>query len=193
MNTTREKLTIVIVLLILLLALSACSMISFLQGEPKDSSEIIATQVAATIQSLETQNATIPKEPDPTPTETVESFGTISGKLGYPSEFIPTMRVVAFNLETNAYYYVDTETNQGTYQIENLPQGTYHVVAYVQDMGMDFPGAYTEFVVCGLTADCQDHQLVDVEVYAGQTTEGIDPIDFYVMPEETDWPEDPTQ
>jgi hypothetical protein len=119
--------------------------------------------------------------------------GSISGELGYPSEYIPPLRVVAFDVYSEDYYYVDTLLNQSTYEITDLPAGTYHVLAYVRDEGPGISAAYSQAVPCGLTVDCNDHSLIDVLVYPGETTEGIDPIDYYAQPEEVDWPEDPTQ
>ncbi len=124
---------------------------------------------------------------DPTLGET----GVITGELGYPSSFIPPQRVVAFNIQTGDYYDVNTDLDQATYQILGLPPGVYHVVAYVQEMGAEIAGGYSYFVLCGMTQDCDDHQLVDVIVNAGEVVEGVDPIDFYMQPGEADWPEEP--
>lgn len=124
---------------------------------------------------------------------TVIGTGVIKGNLGYPSEFIPELRVVAFNIHNEDYHFIETEHNQQTYEMRDLPPGTYHVVAYVLNMGMDMPLAYSQFVLCGSTVDCTDHTLVEVNVYADHVTEGIDPIDAYITAEEAGWPEDPTQ
>jgi hypothetical protein len=126
---------------------------------------------------------------DPLKAET----GSISGDLGYPSEYIPPMRVVAFDINSTGYYYVDTLRNQGSYQIDGLPAGTYHVLAFIREEGPDISSGYSQFVICGMTVDCNDHSLVDVIVYPGETTENVDPVDFYAQPGEADWPEDPTQ
>ena len=119
--------------------------------------------------------------------------GTITGNLGFPSEYIPPLRVVAFDVYSSDYYFVDTELNQGTYQLEGLPVGTYHVLAYVREQGPEMSAGYSYFVPCGLSVECSDHTLIDVFVYAGQVTEGVDPIDFYAEPGETDWPANPTE
>ena len=119
--------------------------------------------------------------------------GAITGNLGFPSEYIPPLRVVAFDVYSSDYYFVDTELNQGTYQLEGLPAGVYHVVAYVREQGPEMSAGYSYFVPCGLSVDCSDHSLIDVFVYPGQVVEGIDPIDFYAAPGETDWPADPTE
>lgn len=122
----------------------------------------------------------------------IEGMGGITGNLGFPSEYIPPLRVVAFDIFSPEYYYVDTQRNQDFYEITGLPPGTYHVVAYVREDGPDLAGGYSNFVICGMTVDCTDHDLVNVKVVAGQVTEGVDPVDFYIQPEEANWPEDPT-
>jgi len=125
---------------------------------------------------------------DPTKADT----GGLRGNLGYPSEFIPPMRVVAFDAFSQDYYYVDTQRNQDSYEMTDLPPSTYRVVAYVREQGPELAGGYSYFVTCGMTQDCSNHRLIDVNVYAGQVTEGVDPIDFYIQPDEVDWPENPT-
>lgn len=122
-----------------------------------------------------------------------QGAGAIAGSLGFPSEYIPPLRVVAFSVYTGDIYHVDTELNQSSYQLEGLPPGTYQVVAYVRDEGPDMSGAYSYFVTCGMTADCTNHQLQDVFVYAGETTPDVDPVDFYASPDESGWPANPTE
>jgi hypothetical protein len=106
--------------------------------------------------------------------------GSISGKLGYPSEIIPAMTIVATNQTTNQFYFVETILNDSVYKIEHLPPGSYQVVAYL--LGEDISGGYSEFVPCGLSVDCSDHSLITFQVTAGQETAGIDPLDFYAPP-----------
>jgi hypothetical protein len=103
-------------------------------------------------------------------------YGSISGKLSYPSEFIPSLRVVAFNISSGQFFYVVTALNQSTYKIENLPPGIYNVIAYASE---NFGGGYTQAVLCGLSVNCTDHSLIPVQVIAGQETKGIDPGDWY--------------
>ncbi|MEW5942215.1 MAG: hypothetical protein AB1750_21315 [Chloroflexota bacterium] len=103
--------------------------------------------------------------------------GSISGHTSYPSEFIPALRVVAFNIFDQSYRYVETQYGQTTYQITGLAPGKYHVVAYTMDGAL--AGGYTQMVPCGLSVNCTDHSLIDVPVYAGQDTPNIDPADWY--------------
>jgi hypothetical protein len=109
------------------------------------------------------------------------SSGGIAGKLSYPAEGIPPLYVVAFNTANNFYYWVQTQQNQTTYQIDNLPPGSYHVFAYTQPGG-ELVGAYDQFYLCGLQQGCTDYTLVEVQVVAGAVTPNINPGDWYSDP-----------
>ena len=132
--------------------------------------------------------------PTPTPAPTQQSTGSISGKLGYPSEGIPPLRIVAFNTYTGEYYWQNTVTNQTSYRFSELPEGSYHVLAYViEHPSKTFYAAYSNFVKCGMTASCLDHGLIVVEVKAGQETTDVNPVDWYATdPTVLGWPIDPT-
>ncbi|NWF64655.1 MAG: hypothetical protein HXY38_10150 [Chloroflexi bacterium] len=109
------------------------------------------------------------------------AFGSISGELSYPSNFIPSMTVVAFDAMSFNYFYVVTNENSSIYQIDNLPPGSYFVVAYPGN-DSSYPGGYSFAVPCGLQASCADHSLIAVEVKSGEVTQGINPGDFYAPP-----------
>lgn len=132
--------------------------------------------------------------PTPTPAPTQRPTGSISGKLGYPSDFIPPLRIVAFNTITGEYYWQNTVKNQTSYRFSELPAGSYHVLAYLIDNPSDsFYAAYSNFVKCGMTASCVDHNLITVEVKAGQETIDVNPVDWYATdPTVLGWPLDPT-
>jgi hypothetical protein len=117
-------------------------------------------------------------------------YGTISGKLSYPSERIPPLRVVAFDVYSDAYYWVDTMENQAYFEITNLVPGYYHVVAYA---GINqLAGGYTDFAKCGLSPACpEDHTLVVIHVDPGMTSGGVDPADWYAPSDA--YPPDPTR
>lgn len=153
----------------------------------------LAEEMPATATETPTESPTLTPQPSATPTEDIEpDNGVIRGNLGYPSEYIPPMRVVAFDVFSQNYYYVDTQRNQDSYEMTDIPPSTYHVVAYVREQGPDLAGGYSYFVTCGMTQACNNHDLIDVNVYAGEVTEGVDPVDFYIQPGEADWPENPT-
>jgi len=128
----------------------------------------------------------IPGTDNPSGTEAPGTTGAISGNLSYPSEFIPALTVVAFKVDDGQWFYVQTEVNQGTYTLEGLPAGTYHLVAYPQpSAGIpdDVAAGYTQMVPCGYSTNCTDHSLIPVEVEAGETITGIDPGDWYAGPQ----------
>jgi hypothetical protein len=111
----------------------------------------------------------------------VVQSGSIAGQLSYPSSFIPSMVVVAFESNGSNYRYVITNQNSTTYQIDDLPPGSYYVVAYPVD-SPTYPGGYSQAVPCGLLVDCADHSLIPVNVIDGQVTQGVNPGDFYAPP-----------
>jgi len=113
--------------------------------------------------------------------------GSIAGSLSYPSEFIPSMQIVAFNVNTADWFLLTTAEGSGSFQIDNLPAGQYFIVSYL--VGDDYGGGYTAAVPCGLSVDCTDHSLLPVDVLAGQVTSGINPGDWYA-PEGT-FPDNP--
>ncbi len=115
------------------------------------------------------------------PAQNADLPGSISGGLGYPAEGLPAMRLAAFNVDTNEAYYVDTQLNQRTYQIQNIPPGTYHVVAYSLGGGAFPPGlvgGHTQYIVCEAQADCTDHSFAPVLVESGKDTSDINTGDF---------------
>jgi hypothetical protein len=114
--------------------------------------------------------------------------GSIAGKLGYPSEFIPPLRVVAFHHNDGTYFWVDTAQNQQYYEIKALPSGDYTVVAYYR--GSNMAGGYTTYVVCGFAPGCNNHSLNIIHIDAGTSATNINPNDWYA-PAGT-FPPDPT-
>ena len=200
----------------LLLTLSACVTPQNTNVDAELRATLVAVNVQSTIKaaqlaSLQTQvmqpTAICPAcptpEPTPTalpptetlaPTATVQATGSVSGRLGYPSEMVPPLRVVAFNILTGEYYWQNTVLNQTGYRFEALPVGTYHVLAYLIDNPTrTFYAGYSNFVTCGYQQSCTDHTLVTVEVKAGMETTNVDPNDWYgADPESLGWPLDPT-
>ena len=150
------------------------------QGNPQ--------QPEATEVPLVGQLVVKPSDPNATPGyDYFPPMGTITGRLSFPSSFIPSMRVVFFTSDNIVIAYTDTAQNQATYSIE-LPEGTYHVVAYPydpanppSDSNNTFAGGFTDAVPCGLSVDCTDHTLLDATVVAGQTVIA-DPDDWYAPP-----------
>jgi hypothetical protein len=151
--------------LILLLVLSACTS---LPAAPATATPIFAAPALLPSPTVSIVTATA-----------VLGRTAISGHLSYPSEFIPELRVAAFDVATGKAFFVDTVQNQSSYRIQDVPQGTYHVVAYVLDPASNLSAGYTRAVPCGLLASCSDHALIDVAVTPGLVVENVDPGDWY--------------
>ncbi len=122
------------------------------------------TDLPATIEEgLETPDAGLP--------------GIIRGHLSYPSEFIPSQRIIAFDVATmDVAAEVTTADGQGEYELSVAP-GDYYIVAYLPDGSLS--AGYSQAVPCGLLASCTDHGLIPVHVNAGETVNDIDPQDWY--------------
>lgn len=172
-NNTSNRL--IFPLIVLALISTACAFSFDLGGQPE------------TIEPTATSPTVIPTPTSEPALPTAAFPGSISGKLSYPSEFIPPLRVVAFRVENGAwtqqYIYVDTILNASTYQIEGLEPGYYWITAYTipNDNGAPsgLAGGYTQAVLCGLSVDCTDHSLIAIEVKPGMVTGNIDPGDWY--------------
>ena len=93
--------------------------------------------------------------------------GVIEGSLSYPSEFIPDdMTICAENLATKKLYCTHKHLKAKKYQYQvgyklTVPPGDYHVYAYLPDparygasYSKDYRAYYSEFVKCGMSADC---------------------------------------
>lgn len=115
-----------------------------------------------------------------------QSLGAIAGRLSFPSDCIPPLRVCALSTtDPSRYQCVMTRSGQKTYRIESVHPGDYHVLAYrvsVNSLESRNPGAYSRMVLCGLKKDCTDHTLISVTISAGKTASDINPADWYAAP-----------
>lgn len=117
----------------------------------------------------------VPYPPGKEPTQVT---GGISGALNYPGGGPPELHVVAFNLNTHNWYYVNTNPGTNSYRIDQLPPGNYQVVGYDPDGNA---GGYAD----------AGHELIEVTVKAGEVTTGIDLNDWHAPPGA--FPPDPTR
>jgi len=163
-------------------AQTAAAGVTYVPATPDVNVVVQQTFAAMTVQAAATQQGGTDNIPTNTPPGGLS--GSISGNLGYPAEGIPPLAVVAFRVggQPNEYYYVVTQQNQTSYQLDNLPPGSYYVVAYVMLQGNMLAGGYTQAVLCGLSANCTDHSLIPAAVNGGQLTSGISPTDWYAPP-----------
>jgi hypothetical protein len=149
------------------------------------------TEAAATLQALTAQAVVMPTAVTKavTPSPEPPSTGGISGQvtLNVKSPFI---RVVAFQVGSDQYFSINLQTGQTAYEINDLPPGAYRVLAYTAPTQSSVPatGAYTQYVICGMSSACTDHTLINVEVFAGQVRPNVNLLDTFQMPE---YPMDP--
>jgi len=160
------------------------STITAAEANGKATADAWMTQVAATGQPLQPL-------PQQVPTEELLP-GSVSGQLSYPSEMIPSLRLVLWNVEDGTYLTMEVPQDTFEFRWENVPAGHYQLVAYLRngDLGA-FAGGYTKAVPCGLSVDCNDHSLIVFEVRPGEDTSGIDPGDWYAPADA--FPADPTR
>jgi hypothetical protein len=131
----------------------------------------------------------------------VAQNGKITGKLTYPSDYIPTTMIVcvyaADGLPGDRYCSSDNASNlrkagfifrvnhrAASYQVQ-LPAGSYYLYATfpkgkapVADYEY-YKAYYNEFVRCGMSVDCPSKRNIAVDVRAGRTTGGITLGDWY--------------
>ena len=120
-----------------------------------------------------------------------KKYGTVSGKLIYPSDYIPALKICAEDISTKKKYCIETKQNQLNYQIQ-LPPSIYYVYAlecsksygnntFCKDGYLERRAYYTDGSVCGFTNQCS--QIVTgnplpVKVKPGDNISGIIP-DWY--------------
>ena len=112
--------------------------------------------------------------------------GIISGKICYPSDYLPAMTLYFESTTDDRLISYPTHEGQDSYAIE-LEPGTYY--AYVR-LPEDILGGgmYSEAVPCGLEVACTDHSLIPVIVKSKQETSGVDVCDWYAPPGEVPLP-----
>lgn len=109
--------------------------------------------------------------------------GTIEGSLSYPSEGIPAdMIVCADNIVTQQVYCTEEQISDSKYVYGkgyslSLSEGNYHVYATLSSLP-EYKQYYSQAVICGMEAECTSHELIVVNVAAGESTTNIDPFDF---------------
>ncbi len=191
--------------IILAAALSACNLTTSGLQAPNETE--VALQVAATMSAIQAtmqaggqKQAQPPQQPQATSVPSTsgqnnEPTGSITGSLTFPNGETPALRVVAFEVAegrpTGQYYYIMTTPGQTAYEMTQLPATTYFLIAYTLPSysGQPMAAGYTQAVTCGLSAGCTNHNLIAVQVNAGQSTQSINPTDWNAPPEI--YPNDP--
>lgn len=155
-----------LLLIPLTLLLTFCASASPAQPDPA-----IAAMVNATLTA-------VAQNPGGSSQASSGGMGSIAGQLNYPAGAMPALKVFALLNGSDQFYEVDTAAGQMNYQIDNLPEGKYHVVAYTAESNGTQSGAYTQAVLCGLSEACTDHSLADVVVFGGETAADINVFDW---------------
>lgn len=117
-----------------------------------------------------------PEVPQAAPGGQLAQNGLATGKICYPSQYIPAMTVYFKEVNSGVVSSLPIAQNQLTYQM-NLPPGTYHAYAWLMDNSMG--GSYSYAVPCGLSVNCTNHNPLPFSIFAGTTTTGIDICDWY--------------
>jgi hypothetical protein len=114
------------------------------------------------------------------PVHSAELTGTITGRLCFPSEYIPEMTIYARNVKTGKPFSTHVKEGTAVYKIL-VPPGTYFVFVWTRpdEISRRSGGLYSRAVPCGLNVSCADHRPIPVEVKPGRTVNHIDPCDFY--------------
>ncbi len=124
--------------------------------------------------------------PTVSPSAAVNAKGALTGKLCYPSSFLPEGKIEAKNTQTNESVYLpypgSANGGKSTYELQ-VPEGSYKVRYSVMmpNNPEPMPGYHT--ACTGVEKVCQEQNTVrealTVSVKAGQTTTGVDLCDFY--------------
>ena len=132
-----------------------------------------------------TPQPTATPESTPTPTES----GFIRGAMAYPSDGIPgEMVACAENLETKETACTNRRKSweaRVSYSLK-VPPGRYYVYGKLLPGGDDSAEGmrgtrayYTEYMKCGMGANCNSHKRVPLEVGAGESLTGITVGDWW--------------
>lgn len=132
---------------------------------------------------------------------TISAFsqsGKITGKLTYPSDYIPPEMILCVESNGGQTYCSNERTSRlrrgkisfrlnyltATYRVD-LPAGNYYLYATfpkgkapTDDME-GIKAYYNEFVKCGMSVDCESKKPIAVKVKAGRTAKGITVGDWY--------------
>ena len=141
-----------------------------------------ATPEAATSGSASPEAA--PADADGTAVATPHAL--LRGRVSYPSEELPAMRVCALASEdVGLGYCAETAVNAPHYELR-VPPGTWLLLAWPRDTGTDgSPGLLSMASECLATSgvDCDNHDFFELTVAAGEIREGLDINDWYTPPE----------
>jgi hypothetical protein len=178
---SRARLPIILGLVMTFaLLLSACNAleVGFLEETPVLDPTSTVPPTAEVTPDAPTAEPT--NEPVVEPTEPAATVGTLTGRVCYPSEFIPAMTAYFQNVGTSAITELAIAENQTTYSIE-LEPGTY--TAYSWRTGYEV-GQGASVLVDDGNGSQRAESLRELEVAAGATVTAnlCDPLPLDVQP-----------
>ena len=141
----------------------------------------------------ETDTPSSDEEEDEPVTQTPTNLGTITGQVTYPSEYIPDGMTICAENVTSGETLCTTEIEMDTSGTNNppgntapyysytleIPAGNYYIYAYDADGDPEYKAYYSKFVTCGLSVECESHDIIIVTISNGDNLTGIDPGDWY--------------
>lgn len=177
------KNTVIVLLSILLVATIAWKFID--KGSEKTINTVATPSVVASI----TPSPVIAVTTTPTPTSTPSSMGTVSGKLCYPSQFLPEGSIDAKDTVTKKVIsepFIGSQAGGKANFTLNLPEGTY-IFRYLakNTPNTTLSGFYTKTCPTGIETSCAQANVrehLEVKVLAGKAVEGVNLCDFYYDP-----------
>jgi hypothetical protein len=179
------------------LGLAACTPPAPPADEAAQAAETAEVSLAAPPAEPPPPDAAPPETPEAAPPETAgpaSPHATLRGRVSYPSEELPAMRVCALATEdVGLGYCADTAVNAPHYELR-VPPGTWILLAWPQDTGTEgAPGLLSMASECLATSglNCDDHDFFELTLDAGETREGLDINDWYYPPEAPPLPMEP--
>jgi hypothetical protein len=181
--------------------LAAALIVGLALGERPSQVASSTRPTAAATTSTPVPATTAPASPTPTATASpsltpTAQTGAISGRLSYPSDFIPPVTVYAIDPDDRRIWFsvafpgygnpprptAQPGTEPGTYTLTGVAPGRYFVVAFRDDGQKPDPGLYTREAEClrrTPSGPCPDQSTIFITVTAGQTTREIDIVSWW--------------
>jgi hypothetical protein len=123
--------------------------------------------------------------PEATQAGAADAPATLRGRVMYPSEELPAMRVCGLAVaDPGTAHCIGTEVNQMHFELV-LPAGEWWLLAWPLDTGTaGDPGLLSAASACLAAGDtgCDDHALLPVRLAAGELRDGLDINDWYYDP-----------
>jgi hypothetical protein len=114
----------------------------------------------------------------PEPATDIPGYGVIEGHINYPANGNPAVEIYFQPVDGGEQQMMQTEKGWTEYS-KSVPAGTYYVFARVQGDTSESGGGYTQAVMCGLQANCDDHALLEVVVEEGRARRDVNLSDWY--------------